>query len=132
MPDRVAELGRLEVGAPRVRRRLEQFHLVAWKKSRVKATVDAHGAERTRRATCFPRALSGQPLSCRELRHRTGRGGAAVAGAKATTSATCRPPWRRSLTESGMRRRTTRSDVVTVAVFIVAFVALVLFLAMQT
>ena len=42
------------------------------------------------------------------------------------------PPWRRSLTESGMSRRTTRVDVITVAVFVVLFVALALFLATQT
>jgi len=42
------------------------------------------------------------------------------------------PPWRRSLTESGMVRRTTRADVITVAVFVVLFVALALFLATQT
>lgn len=42
------------------------------------------------------------------------------------------PPWRRSLTESGMVRRTTRTDVIAVAVFAVLFVALFAFLATQT
>ena len=34
------------------------------------------------------------------------------------------PPWRRSLTESGMTRRVTRLDRVVVAVFVVLFAAL--------
>jgi hypothetical protein len=38
------------------------------------------------------------------------------------------PPWRRALTESGMRRRTTRADVVVIALFFVALVALIAWL----
>ena len=34
------------------------------------------------------------------------------------------PPWKRSLTESGMSRRVTRLDRVAVALFAVVFVAL--------
>jgi hypothetical protein len=41
-------------------------------------------------------------------------------------------PWRRSLTESGMSRRTTRADVVIIIVFVIAFVALAAFLVTQT
>jgi hypothetical protein len=39
------------------------------------------------------------------------------------------PPWRRSLTESGMRRATTRVDVAVVVVFAVAMVVLAVWLA---
>ncbi len=38
------------------------------------------------------------------------------------------PPWRRSLTESGMSRRVTRADRVAVAAFVVLLVALVVWI----
>ena len=38
------------------------------------------------------------------------------------------PPWKRSLTESGMSRRTTTLDHVIVAVFILALAAMALWL----
>ena len=42
------------------------------------------------------------------------------------------PPWKRSLTESGMSRRTTDLDRVTVAVFILALAAMVLWLILTS
>lgn len=34
------------------------------------------------------------------------------------------PPWRRSLTESGMQRRTTRLDIAAVVMLVIALLAL--------
>ena len=42
------------------------------------------------------------------------------------------PPWRRSLTESGMSRRTTDLDRVIVAVFTLALAAMVLWLILTS
>ncbi len=38
------------------------------------------------------------------------------------------PPWKRSLTESGMKRKATRADVVIVAVFAVLLVAVLVWI----
>jgi hypothetical protein len=42
------------------------------------------------------------------------------------------PPWKRSLTESGMSRRTTDLDRVVVAVFILALAAMLLWLILAS
>ena len=36
------------------------------------------------------------------------------------------PPWRRSLTESGMQRRTTRLDIAAVVMLVITLVALII------